>query len=45
MYEFGDGAWGGIGQADRDAVGQDDFGGVILGVNDIDRNEDCWIGR
>ena len=39
MYEFGNGAWGNIGQANGDAIGHDDFGRGVGRVNDVDGNE------
>ena len=45
MNDFGKGAWSGIGQANGNAVGEDDFGGGILAINDIDGNEGCLIAR
>ena len=39
MDEFGEGAGGGIGQTNRDAIRKNDFGGRIGRVNDSDRNE------
>ena len=36
----------GIGQANCNAIGKDDFGGRSLGnVNNLDRNERCFAGR
>jgi hypothetical protein len=45
VNEFGKGAGSGVSQANRDAVGKNDFGRVILVINHIDRNEGRRIGR
>ena len=44
MYEFGEGAGGGIGQTNRDAIRKNDFGGRRRTINHFDGNEGWRLG-